>query len=160
MTVTYVDPNIGRTLTTTPIAFQLIRAAQPSADLLQVNLSLDIQRNRVETARVLKLVMDTSSYERSHAILNAQVDKIKASASAQDPFCQRLIQDLQHRFLTERDYRSSHTNAYRQHCTDVVHTHRSLRPVRQHIFPVAKCSRPLTFLLNILKYTSSYIFYS
>jgi len=113
-----VDPNIGRTLTTTPIAFQLVRAAQPSADLLQVNLSLDIQRNRVETARVLKLAMDTSSYKRSHAILNAQVDKIKASASAQDPFCQRLIQDLQHRFPTERDYRSSHTNAYRQHCTE------------------------------------------
>ena len=55
---------------------------------LQINYTLDLQRNRVETAHVLKLAMEEYDYKRSLAILKAQVEKIQASVSAQDPFCQ------------------------------------------------------------------------
>jgi hypothetical protein len=115
VTVTYVEPNSDQPITTTPVSFQLARTAQPTADLLQVNYTLDIQRNRVETAREIKRAMDQNNYEQSRAILKAQVEKIKASASAQDPFCQSLIKDLEYRYPSERDYRSSHNNTYMQH---------------------------------------------
>jgi hypothetical protein len=118
VTVTYVEPNSGQTITTTPVSFQLIRMAQPTDDLLQVNYTLDIQRNRVETAREIKRAMDESNYQRSLAILKAQVEKIKSSVSGQDPFCQLLIKDLEHHYPSERDYRSSHHNAYMQHSSE------------------------------------------
>jgi hypothetical protein len=115
VTVTYVEPNSGQTITTTPVSFQLGRAIQPAGDLLQVNYTLDIQRNRVETAHEIKRAMDENHYERSRTILKAQVEKIKTSVSAQDPFCQLLIKDLEYRYPSERDYRSSHHNTYMQH---------------------------------------------
>ena len=118
VTVTYVEPNSGQTVTTTPVSFQLVRAVQPAADLLVVNYTLDIQRNRVETAREIKRAMDESNYQRSLAILKAQVEKIKSSVSAQDPFCQSLIKDLEYRFPSERDYRASHNNNYMQHSSE------------------------------------------
>jgi hypothetical protein len=114
VTVTYVEPNSGQTITTTPVFFQLVRAIQPAADLLQVNYTLDIQRNRVETAREIKRAMDENHYQQSRAILKAQVEKIKTSVSAQDPFCQLLIKDLEYRYPSERGYRSSHHNTYMQ----------------------------------------------
>jgi hypothetical protein len=118
VTVTYIEPNSGQTITTTPVSFQLVRTAQPAADLLQVNHTLDIQRNRVETAREIKRAMDENSYQRSLVILKAQVEKIKASVSAQDPFCQLLIKDLEHRYPSEHTYRSSHNNTYMQHSSE------------------------------------------
>ena len=118
VTVTYVEPNSGQIITTTPVSFQLIRMAQPTDDLLQINYTLDIQRNRVETAREIKRAMDEGNYQRSLAILKAQVEKIKSSVSGQDPFCQLLIKDLEHRYPSERDYRSSHHNAYMQHSSE------------------------------------------
>jgi hypothetical protein len=96
----------------------LIRTAQPTADQLKVNYTLDIQRNRVEMAQAIKRAMDENQYERSLAILKAQVEKIQASVSGQDPFCQLLIKDLQHRYPSERAYRSSHNNTYMQHSSE------------------------------------------
>ncbi|CAF0860983.1 unnamed protein product [Adineta steineri] len=118
VTVTYVEPNSRQTITTTPVSFQLIRTAQPTADQLQVNYELDIQRNRVETAREIKRAMDTNNYQQSLAILKAQVDKVKASVSSQSPFCQLLIRDLEYRYPSERAYRSSHHNTYMQHASE------------------------------------------
>ncbi|CAF2978602.1 unnamed protein product, partial [Rotaria sp. Silwood2] len=118
VTVTYIEPNNGQTTTINPVSFQLTRTAQPPADLLQVNYTLDIQRNRVETVREIKRVMHENNYQRSIAILKAQVDKIKASVSAQDPFCQLLVKDLEYRYPSERDYRTSYYNAYAQHSSE------------------------------------------
>lgn len=86
--------------------------------MLQVNYTLDIQRNRAETAHEIKRAMDENNYQRSLAILKAQVEKIKSSISAQDPFCQLLIKDLEYRYPSERDYRSSHQNTYMQHSSE------------------------------------------
>jgi hypothetical protein len=58
--------------------------------------------------------MDESDYKKSRDILIPQVRMIEASVSAQDPFCQQLIKDLQHRYPTERDYRSINRNCYMQ----------------------------------------------
>ena len=118
MSIDYVEPNSVRTITTEPVSFRLVRASQLSADHLAANYTIDIQRNRVETARVLREAMEENNYTRSLAFLKAQVDKIKASISAEDPFCQNLISDLQQSFPTEREYRSSHHNTYRCHDTE------------------------------------------
>jgi hypothetical protein len=101
-----------------PVSFQLIRGTHLSADHLKINYTLDIQRNRVETARILKQAMEESDYSQSFAILKTQVEKIKASVSAQNAFCQKLINDLQYSFPTEREYRSSQSQAYRSHATE------------------------------------------
>ncbi|CAF4720030.1 unnamed protein product [Rotaria socialis] len=116
--ITYMDPNTGRTVTIDPVPFKLVRDSNSPADLLQVNHTLDLQRNRVETANALERAMAESDYRQSLAILKAQVEKIKASVSAQDPFSQQLIQDLQYNYPSERDYRSSHHNTYMCHTTE------------------------------------------
>ncbi|CAF3635952.1 unnamed protein product [Rotaria sp. Silwood1] len=118
VTVIYVDPNTHRTITTDPVSFKLVRGSQPPIDLLCVNHELDIQRNRVETAHALAQAMAENDYRQSRAILEAQVNKIKASASGQDPFCQKLIKDLEYSYPSERVYRSSHQNTYRCHVTE------------------------------------------
>lgn len=113
--VNYKEPNNVENRTTEPVSFELIRTDQPTADQLQVNYALDIQRNRAETAREIKRAMDEPNYERSRAILAAQTAKLQASASSQDPFCQSLIKDLKYRYPSENAYRSTHTNTYIQH---------------------------------------------
>lgn len=118
MSITYVEPNSNQTFNTEPVPFHLVRVLNPSNEHLQINCTLDRERNRVETAHVLKLAMEEYDYERSLALLKAQVEKIQASVSAQDPFCQSLIKDLQYHYPSEQEYRSSHHNAYRQHCTE------------------------------------------
>ncbi|CAF4577758.1 unnamed protein product [Rotaria sp. Silwood1] len=118
VTVIYMDPNSGRTITTNPVSFNLVRGSHPPDELLRVNHVLDIQRNRVETAHALEQAMAEDNYRQSRAILKAQVDKIKASVSAQDPFCQKLIKDLEYHYPTERDYRSSQHNTYMCHTTE------------------------------------------
>ncbi|CAF2688396.1 unnamed protein product [Rotaria sp. Silwood2] len=118
VTVIYMDPNTGRTITTNPVSFNLVRDSHPRNDLLHVNHALDIQRNRVETAHALERAMAEDNYRQSRTILKAQVDKIKASVSAQDPFCQKLIKDLEYHYPTERDYRSSQHNTYMCHRTE------------------------------------------
>jgi hypothetical protein len=62
--------------------------------------------------------MDETDYKKSLAILKAQVEKIEASVSAQDPFCQQLINDLKHRYPSERDYRAQNYNSYMQQATE------------------------------------------
>ncbi|CAF4644428.1 unnamed protein product [Rotaria sp. Silwood1] len=118
VSITYLDPRSGLTLTTNSVPFELIRVPQPSAELLQVNHTLDLQRNRVETALVLKQAMEENNYEQSMNLLKDQIEKLKKSVSAKDPFCQQLIKDLKHRFQSERDYRSTHHNTYMQHLTE------------------------------------------
>ncbi|CAF2734931.1 unnamed protein product [Rotaria sp. Silwood2] len=118
VSITYLDPRSGLTLTTNSVPFELIRVPQPSTELLQVNYTLDLQRNRVETALVLKQAMEENNYEQSMNLLKDQIEKLKKSVSAKDPFCQQLIQDLKHPFRSERDYRSTHHNTYMQHLTE------------------------------------------
>ncbi len=113
-----MEPHSGRTLTSVPVFFRLVRASHLSPDQLKVNYTIDVQRNRAETARVLRQAMEETNYKQSLVLLKAQVEKIQASVSAEDPFCQKLIKDLQHSFPTEREYRSSHHNAYRCHETE------------------------------------------
>ena len=79
---------------------------------------LDRQRNRVETVRALEQAMAETNFERSREILKAQVERIGASASAADPFCQELMRDLTYSYPTESTYRSSHQNNYRCHQTE------------------------------------------
>lgn len=57
--------------------------------------------------------MAESDYRHSRDILRVQIDSIKASISAQDPFCQQLIKDLGYRYTSERDYRSAQNNNLR-----------------------------------------------
>lgn len=109
----YNDPICNRSVTTNPVPFRLLRLPEPSAEQLQVNALLDRQRNRVETVNALEQAMAESDFTRSREILQAQVERIKNSISAQDPFCQELIRDLQHSYPTENAYRSSHHNTYR-----------------------------------------------
>ncbi|CAF1262419.1 unnamed protein product [Rotaria sordida] len=116
--VIYIDSNTGRTITTEPISFNLVRDLHPSDDLLHINHVLDIQRNRVETTYALEQAMIEDDYRQSRAILKAQIDKIKASVSVQDLFCQKLIKDLEYHYPTERDYRSSQHNTYMSHTTE------------------------------------------
>lgn len=118
VSIDYVEANSGRTITTEPVPFRLVRATELSADLLEANYTIDIQRNRVETAGVLRQAMEETDYTRSTALLRSHVAKIEASVSAQDPFCQNLISDLQQSFRTESAYRSSHHNTYRCHDTE------------------------------------------
>ncbi|CAF3706138.1 unnamed protein product [Rotaria sp. Silwood1] len=118
VTVVYIDPNSRRAITTDPVSFNLVRSSHPPSDLLRVNHVLDIQRNRVETAHALAQAMAEDNYRQSRNILKAQVEKIKTSVSGQDPFCQKLIKDLQYRYSSERAYRSSHQNNYVCHGTE------------------------------------------
>ena len=113
-----MDPRSGLTLTINSVSFELIRVPQPLAELLQINYALDVQRNRVETAFVLKQAMEENNYELSMNLLKNQIEKLTKSVSAKDPFCQQLIKDLKHRFRSERDYRSTHHNTYMQHLTE------------------------------------------
>jgi len=115
VSITYVEPNSNQTFDTESVPFHLVRVLNPSNEHLQINYTLDLQRNRVETAHVLKLAMEESDYKRSLALLKAQVEKIQASVSAEDPFCQSLIKDLQYHYPSEQEYRSCHHNAYMQH---------------------------------------------
>lgn len=116
--ITYMEPNSAQSITTVPVSFKLIRVAHPAEHLLAVNHVLDRQRNRIETAQALERAMEENNFSRSRAILKAQVEKIQASVSAQDPLCQELVRDLQHSYPTENAYRSSHTNTYMCHHTE------------------------------------------
>jgi hypothetical protein len=115
VSITYIEPNSGERLTTTPVFFYLLRAIWLPSKQVTVNHMLDVQRNRIETAMVLRLAMEEKDYRRSRDLLKRQVKKIERSFSGQDPFCQQLIQDLQLHYPTEDQFRRSHTNAYIQH---------------------------------------------
>lgn len=105
-------------ISTPAVPFHLIRAVNLLPDHLRVNPELDRQRNRIETIEVLQRAMAERDYQQSRAILSAQVVKLRASASAQDPFCQTLIQDLEVNFPSEQEYRSSHYTSSRCHATE------------------------------------------
>lgn len=115
VSLTYNDPICHRTVSTNPVAFKLVRTLEPSADLLQVNLTLERQRIRVETVDALEKAMAETNFAQSRAMLRAQAERIKASPLAADPFCQGLVRDLERAYPTESAYRSSHHNVTRCH---------------------------------------------
>ncbi|CAM4961865.1 unnamed protein product [Rotaria socialis] len=118
VSVVYDDPKRNLRFATRPDPFHLMRASNLSLDDLQVNYQIDLQRNRIETALVLRQAMNEQDYGRSFELLKAQVKNIKSSVSGEDPFCQELIKDLEYRYPNERAYRSANYNIYRQHATE------------------------------------------
>ncbi|CAF1411277.1 unnamed protein product [Rotaria magnacalcarata] len=118
VSVVYDDPKRNLRFATRPGPFHLIRASNLSADDLQVNYQIDLQRNRIETTLALRQAMDEQDYGRSLELLNAQVKNIKSSVSGEDPFCQQLIKDLEYRYPNEHAYRSTNYNICRQHATE------------------------------------------
>ncbi|CAF3369228.1 unnamed protein product [Rotaria sp. Silwood2] len=95
VSIEYTDAINGRQIHTSAVPFLLARPAQlaPDSPLLVVNYALDLQRNRAETSRVLKEAVNEPNYERARELLNVQLAKIRASVSAQDPLCQKLIRN-------------------------------------------------------------------
>jgi hypothetical protein len=91
----------------------------------------------LETALALKRAMNEIDYKKSLNILKAQVKKIEASASAQDPFCQQLINDLKHHYPTERAYRSTNLNSYLQQSTE----RRTYAPMSMTSVPIYQTSQ-------------------
>ena len=108
----YIDPNSQRTMNTPDVPFTLARPDQidPRSPLVQMNYTLDVQRNRTETSQVLQQAVKTSDYQLARQMIDVQLAKIRASASAADPFCQQLIQDLEHRQPSQQVFQSVMTN--------------------------------------------------
>lgn len=113
----YIDANTDQTVRTNPVPFTLARPNQinPESPLLQVNYTLDVQRNRAETSEVLKKAVKEHNYRRARELIDAQIEKIRSSISATDPLCQQLIQDLEHQHASHREFQSTMTNVYMQH---------------------------------------------
>ena len=80
--MTFVDPNNHRTLNIEPVPFHLLRVASPSAEDLQTNYAL---------ARAMRQPTVLQKFK----LLHERVERIQASVSAADSFCQNLIRDLQ-----------------------------------------------------------------
>lgn len=97
--------------------FKLARPDQldPQSPLLQVNHDLDVQRNRAETSRVLREAARLQDYDRARELIQVHVAKIRASVSAQDPLCQKLILDLENRYADQDEFNATITNLYMQH---------------------------------------------
>ena len=87
----------------------------PRSPLLQINHTLDVQRNRAETTEVLKEAVELNDYARARTLITAQLEKIRSSASAQDPLCQQLIRDLEYQYSNQLEFRTNMTNMYMQH---------------------------------------------
>jgi hypothetical protein len=113
----YKDANTDQTVHTPPVSFILARPNQidPRSPLLQVNYTLDIQRNRAETSEVLKKAVEENDYSRARDMINAQLEKIRSSVSAQDPLCQQLIRDLEYQYSSQHEFQTTMTNMYMQH---------------------------------------------
>lgn len=80
-----------------------------------MNYALDIQRNRAETSAVLKQAAAEHDYARARQLINAQVEKIRASVSAADPLCQQLIRDLEYQHTNHNEFKLNMTNMWMQH---------------------------------------------
>ena len=115
--VEYIDTNSEQAIRTPPVPFTLARPSQldPRSPLLQVNYTLDLQRNRAETSQVLKQAVETNDYEHAQELINAQLTKIRSSVSAQDPLCQQLIHDLEYQYSNHHEFKRNMTNIYMQH---------------------------------------------
>ena len=113
----YIDANTEKTMRTPPVAFTLARPNQinPQSPLLEVNYTLDVQRNRAETSELLKRVVEEANYERAREMINAQLDKLRSSVSAADPLCQQLIRDLEYQYSNQYEFKTTMTNMYMQH---------------------------------------------
>ena len=92
--------------------FTLARPNQinPQSPLLQVNYTLDVQRNRAETSAVLKRAVEEDDYARAREMINAQLTKIRSSVSAADPLCQQLIRDLEYKYSNQYEFKTTMTN--------------------------------------------------
>ena len=113
----YVDANNGHAVQTLPVPFKLARPDQldPQSPLLQVNHDLDVQRNRAETSRVLKEAARLPDYNQARELIRTHVANIRASVSAQDPLCQKLILDLESRYANQKEFNATITSLYMQH---------------------------------------------
>ncbi|CAF4409730.1 unnamed protein product, partial [Adineta steineri] len=92
----YIDTYSNQIIHTPSVPFILSRPNQvdPQSSLLQINHTLDVQRNRAETSQILKRAVEVHDYTHAHEIIKNQIEKIRSSISAQDPLCQQLICDL------------------------------------------------------------------
>jgi hypothetical protein len=113
----YIDANTEQTVRTPPVSFTLARPNQinPQSPLLQVNYTLDVQRNRAETSAVLKRAVEEDDYARAREMINAQLTKIRSSVSAADPLCQQLIRDLEYKYSNQYEFKTTMTNMSMQH---------------------------------------------
>ena len=113
----YIDANTQQTIQTPSVPFLLARPDQidPQSPLLQINYTLDVQRNRAETSRVIEQAVKTSDYQQAREMINAQLAKIRASVSVADPLCQQMIKDLEHQHESQQEFQSVMTNMYMQH---------------------------------------------
>ncbi|UJR18281.1 hypothetical protein I4U23_005184 [Adineta vaga] len=118
VSITYIEPESRNTLNTVSVPFHLVRSSFLTSELCRINRKVDIQRNRVRTAMVLKQAMNENNYDRSLSILKNQVKSIQRSASARHPFCQQLVKDLKYQYPSEEEYRSSQSNACLQHLSE------------------------------------------
>lgn len=63
----------------------------------------------------MKQATDESNYTRARELINAQLEKIRASVSAADPLCQQLIRDLEYRYTNQCEFNRNMTNMWMQH---------------------------------------------
>ncbi len=59
--------------------------------------------------------MEENDYSRARDMINAQLEKIRSSVSAQDPLCQQLLRDLEYRYSNQHEFQTTMTNMYMQH---------------------------------------------
>ena len=113
----YVDANSGHAVQTLPVPFKLARPDQldPQSPLLQVNHDLDVQRNRAETSRVLREAARSQNYDQARTLIQVHLAKIRASVSAQDSLCQKLITDLENRYANQNEFNATITSLSMQH---------------------------------------------
>ncbi|CAF1361734.1 unnamed protein product [Adineta steineri] len=113
----YIDTYSNQIIHTPSVPFILSRPNQvdPQSSLLQINHTLDVQRNRAETSQILKRAVEAHDYTHAHEIIKNQIEKIRSSLSAQDPLCQQLIYDLEQQYSNQREFKTIMTNMYRQH---------------------------------------------
>ena len=117
MSLEYTDAIHARQIQTPAVPFVFERPGQldPQSPLRRVNYALDVQRNRAETSEVLRRAVQMGVYSQAQELIRAQLEKIRASVSAEDPFCQQLIRDLEYRYQDHYQFQTTMTNMYMQH---------------------------------------------
>ncbi|CAF0747452.1 unnamed protein product, partial [Didymodactylos carnosus] len=96
--VKYIDPSSQQMFSSESTAITLVRSkAITDLKLLEVNYDLDVQRNRVDAAKGMKVAVvfaQQRDMNQAKAVLQAIIKKITASISSQDNLCKSLVEDL------------------------------------------------------------------
>lgn len=113
LTLSYFDV-VSTSLKTLQVDAVLKRVASLSPNL-QCNIKLDIQHNRIVSGDALDAARnagDKGNLVEARAIIDNTIDLIRKSASAKEPFCCGLVEDLQECLttLTDRDNYMSYGN--------------------------------------------------